>query len=217
MRVWLRLLITLLALLGIVAGTWSYLKREQLAWQWASYRVGAAETFEEAQARIARFESGPDHKAKLRELVGKWGTGNQRFDLHLARHVRDRDSSEALRKTFSLGFGWHEDRLPRWAHYWSWQSEQEPDREIASIVAYLDLLLTAGPSKTITWREVLDLQALFCLTGEPGLSKRLDPENWRDRYQKWRKNLRGELPHVVRPGEPFPDWRGPLPESPAAD
>jgi hypothetical protein len=193
MRLWLRLLITLVVLAGIGLGTWVCWNRRQLAFQWASYRVGAAQTFEEACAQIAWFESEPDQQAKLRELVGKWGTGNQRFDLHLARYVGDPESSEALRKAFSLGFAWHDDRLPRWAHYWSWQSSEEPDREVASILAYLDLV------------------AVFCLAGEPQLAKRLDPENWRDRYRRWRAKNRGERARVARPGKPFPDWRGPLP------
>lgn len=207
MRLWLRLLITLFVVAGICVGTWCYLNGGRLACQWASYRVGAAHTFDEAQAAITWFESGPDHKAKLRELVRKWGTGNQRFDLYLARHVRHADSTEPLREAFSLEFGWHEERLPRWAHYWSWQTPQEPDREIASILDYLDLLVTADTSKTITWREVLDLQAIFYLTGEPRLAKRLDPENWRDRYRRWREDDRGQLPHVPRPSHPFPDWQ----------
>src|SRR3989337_2211904 len=118
-----------------------------------------------------------------------------------------------MRKAFSLEFGWREECLPRWAHYWSWHTPQEPDREIASMVAYLDVLQTAAPSKTITWREVLDLQAIFLLTGEPRLAKRLDPENWRDRYRRWRESHRENLPHVARPGEPFPDWEGPAQNS----
>ena len=211
MRLWLRLLITFVALAAIGVGVWGYFNWRQLAWQWALYRVGAAPTLEAAKTEIAWFESGPDRERKLRELAGKWGTGNQRFDLHLAQYVGDPQCPEALREAFSLGFGWHEERLPRWAHYWSWRTEQEPDREIASILAYLDLLATAEPSKTIAWREVLDLQAIFCLAGEPGLARRLDSANWRDRYRDWRNKNRGELPHVVRPGEPFPEWQGPVP------
>jgi hypothetical protein len=211
MRLWLRLLITLIVLAGIGMGAWAYVNRRQLACQWALYRVGAAPTLEAAKAEIAWFESGPDYERKLRELAGKWGTGNERFDLYLAEYVAGPQSPEALRRAFSLGFAWHEQRLPRWAHYWSWQTKQEPHREIASILAYLDLLAAAEPAKTITWREVLDLQAVFCLAGEPGLAKRLDPENWRGRYRGWRKKSRDKLPRVARPGKPFPDWQGPGP------
>jgi len=205
MRLWLRLLITLVLLAAVGVGAWFFLHRRDLTNQLASHRVGAARTFEEAQVEIAWFESGPDHKTRLRELVDGWGTGNQQFDLYLARHVGSPDSSEALRKTFSLGFGWHEERLPRWAHYWTWRTPEEPDREIASILGYLDLLHAADASKTITWREVLDLQAIFYLGGEPQLAKRLNPENWRPRYGDWRERSAGQFPHVVRPGLPFPD------------
>lgn len=211
MRLWLRVLVTLIVLAGISAAAWTYWNRRQLAWQWTSYRVGSAQTAVEARAEIARLESGPDRAVKLRELVDKWGTGNQQFDLHLAQYVESRESSEALRRAFSLGFAWHEDRLPRWAHYWSWRAKEEPGREIASMLAYLDLLETAGPSKTITWREVLDLQAVFCLAGEARRAVRLDPENWRNRYHEWRQVSGGDVPHVDRPGKPFPDWQGPVP------
>lgn len=211
MRLWLRLSITILALAGIGVGAWGYWNRRQLASEWALYRTGAASTLEDAKTEIARFESGPDRQRKLRQLADKWGTGNQRFDLHLAQYVADPQCPDDLREAFSLRFGWHEERLPRWAHYWSWRAEQEPDREIAAILAYLDLLAGAEPSKTIAWREVLDLQAIFYLAGEPDLARRLDPSNWRDRYRDWRKRNQGELPHVGRPPAPFPDWEGPVP------
>jgi len=211
MRLWLRLLITFVALAAIGVGVWGYFNWRQLACQWALYRVGAAPALDAAKTEIAWFESGPDRQRKLRQLADKWGTGNQRFDLYLAQYVADPQCPEALREAFSLGFGWHEERLPRWAHYWTWRSEQEPDREIDSILAYLDLLATAQPSKTIAWREVLDLQAIFYLAGEPGLARRLDPSNWRARYRDWRDRNRDGLPHVGRPAEPFPEWQGPVP------
>jgi len=201
---------TLLVLAAIGLGTWGYLVRNRLACQWATYRVGAADSFEEARTEIHRLETGPDRDTRLRELVRKWGTGNQQFDLYLARYVGSPDSSESLRKTFSLEFGWREQLLPRWAHYWRWRAAQEPDREIASILAHLDLLAAADSSKTITWREVLDLQAVFQLTGQPQLAKRLSPENWPDRYRSWKASC-GEIPHVPRSAKPFTDWQGPEP------
>ena len=207
MRPWLRILTTLLVLAVVGLGTWGYLFRNQLAHQWATYRVGAADSFEEARTEINRLENGPDRDARLRELVRKWGTGNQQFDLYLARYVGNPDSSESLRKTFSLEFGWREELLPRWAHYWSWRAAREPDREITSILAYLDLLTAADSSKTITWREVLDLQAVFQLTGQPRLAKRLSPDNWRDRYRNWLASCPGEIPHVPRSAKPFADWQ----------
>jgi len=211
MRLWLRLLITFVALAAIGVGLGAYLYRRQLAREWALYRVGAARTLDAAKTEIAWFESGPDRQRKLRQLADKWATGNQRFDLHLAQYLADPQCPEDLREAFSLGFGWHGERLPRWAHHWSWRAEQEPDREIAAILAYLDLLAGGESSKTIAWREVLDLQAIFCLAGEPDLARRLDPANWRDRYRDWRKRNPGEFRHVARPAEPFPEWEGPVP------
>ncbi len=207
-----RLLIVFLLLTCLGVGTWCYLEREELACLRASHRVAAARTFEEARAEIAWFETGPDPKTRLRHLVCRWGSGNPQFDLYLARYVHHPHSSEPLRKAFSLQFGWHEERLPRWAQYWSWQTSAEPDDQIASILSYLDLLAEAGPSRTITWREVLDLQAVFCLLGEPRLAHRLDPENWQTRYRPWRQLHRGDLPHVPRPERPFLEWHGPPPQ-----
>ncbi|MHC4402291.1 MAG: hypothetical protein ACYTG0_21710 [Planctomycetota bacterium] len=196
---------TVLAFPGLGAGAWCYMNRNALTCLWRSYRVGAAETFEEARTKIAWFESGRDCKRKLRALVDRWATGNRRFDFHVARYVRLPESSELMRKTFSLGFAWHEERLPDWAHYWSWQAAQEPDERIASIVSYLDVLLACRQPRAITWREVLDLQAVFQLTGRPRLAKRLDPENWPDRYRRWRDANPGAIAHVDRPVEPLPE------------
>jgi len=212
MRPWLRILVSLLLLAGIGLGTWCYFARHRMASQWVSYRVGAAGGFNEARAEIARLEGGPGRDAALRELARSWGAGNPQFDLHLARYVGSPDSSESLRKTFSLEFGWREELLPRWAHYWSWRAAQEPDREIASILAYLDLLLSAESPKPIAWREVLDVQAVFQLTGQPRLAKRLGPANWQDRYRRWLANRPDQLPHVPRPAKPFADWQGPAPK-----
>ena len=116
MRLRLRLSITLAALAALGAGAWVYANRAQWACQWALYRVGAADTPEDARDEIAWFELGPNDERRLEQLVAKWGTGNRRFDFHLAEYVTGPQCPESLRKTFSLGFGWHRERLPRWAH-----------------------------------------------------------------------------------------------------
>ena len=200
-----RLLLTFLLLTAIGAGTWGYLARRQLARQWKCYRVGAAETFDEARAEIVWFETGPDRDERLRELVGKWGTGNRRFDLHLARYVDDPQSSEALRKAFSIEFAWRPELLSRWAHYWSWRPGMEPNERVASITAYFDDLAAAGQAHEITWREVLDLQAMFQLTGSPKLALRLKPTNWPDRWRRWRDARPKNPPRLARPEQPLPD------------
>jgi hypothetical protein len=212
MRFWLRVAIVLGVLACVGAGVWYCLNQERLARQWASYRIGAAKTLEQARTEIARLETGPDRQTALRDLVAKWGTGNQQFDLYLAWYVGHPSSSDLLRETFSLESAWRESLLPRWAHYWSWRVQQEPDQEIASILAHLDVLSSTEPPEAIPWREVLDLQAVFELTGESRLAKRLSPNNWRDRYQTWQKARKGQIPHVARPEAPFPDWEGTVPD-----
>ena len=210
MRLWLRVLLTLVVLAGIAIGGWWYLNRGRLSRQWACYRVGAAVSFEQAQAELAWFEKGPDRDVRLGELVGKWGTGNQRFDLYLARHVAHSTSSESLRESFSRQLGRRPELLRRWAHFWSYRLSLEPDREINSITAYFDALTAADrPEQTITWRQALNLQAVFQLTGQGQLALGLTPGNWRDRYGLWREHRPAEAPRIWRPASPFPDWRGP--------
>jgi len=212
MRLWLRLLLLLFVLVGAGAGAWCYLNWQRLVRQSACYRVGVAPSFKEAQAEIAWFETGRDREAKLRELLRKWGTGNRQFDLYLAQHVGHAKSTEALREAFSLELAWREELVPRWAHYWSWRAPLEPDEQIASIIEYLDDLAAAETPKKITWREVLDLQAVFHLTGYRRLAHRLTPENWHERYRRWSETRPAKLPHITRPAKPFPDWQGPLPK-----
>jgi len=212
MHVWVRALALtgLLACVGV--GTWYYANQERLARQWSVYRLGRAETLPQARAEIARLESGPDRQTAVRDLAAKWGTGNQQFDLYLAWYVGQPSSSELLREAFSLEFAWREPLLTRWAHYWGWRAQQEPDQEIASILAHLEALASSDPSQPIPWREVLNLQAAFELTGHARLAKRLHPDNWHERYRKWQKAVQGAIPRVARPEAPFPDWQGPAPD-----
>jgi hypothetical protein len=207
-----RLLITFAAIaVAIVSGV-AYVQRETLRVQWHSYQVGAAETYEAARAQLAWFHQGPEAVSRSRELVGRWGTGNPRFDLFLARYVRDAESGEALREAFSLELAWREGLLARWARYWSWRAPLEPDQQIASAVDYFRLLDRTQPPRAITWRDVLDLQAVFELTGQNRLALRLSPENWRERFERWQAARPAQLPHVPRPESPFADWEGPVPK-----
>lgn len=199
-------ILTLLAVVSIVAtGVWLRFNWVQLERQWRVYRVGAATSYEKARRELAWLDREPDRAIRLRELVRKWGTGNPQFDLHLARYVGDPASSEALREAFSLNLAWRDGLLERWAHYWSWRPGESPRERVESIRNYLDLLL-ASNAKGLTWREVLDLQAVFHLTGQPRLALRLAPENWRDRYRQWLAKRPEPLPLMARPDQPFPDW-----------
>ena len=78
-----------------------------------------------------------------------------------------------MRELFSLEFGWREELLGRWAYYWSYRCGQQPDEQIASVVSYLDMLHASKPDSQITWREVLDLQAVLGLSGQPELKTKL--------------------------------------------
>mgnify|MGYP005841735925 CR=1 FL=1 len=212
MRGWVRAAVLAALLAGAGAGAWYYLDSERLARQWSIYRLGHVETLAQARLEIVRLETGRDRQAAVRDLVAKWGTGNAQFDLYLAWYVGQPSSSELLRETFSLEFAWREPLLARWACYWSWRAPQEPDAEVASLVAHLETLVSGDPPALIPWREVLNLQAVFALTGRAPLAKRLQPDNWRQRYRAWREAVQGAVPHVARPEAPFPDWRGPIPD-----
>jgi len=212
MRIWTRLLIVVVVLAAGAASLAYYLNRERLSRRWAAQGVASATSFEEAGSKIAALENHPGRDSLIRDLAGQWGRRDQQLDLYLAWYAGSAKSSEFLRETFSLEFGWREELLPRWAHYWSWRAPQEPDRQIESIVGFLDLLAQSETPRPITWREVLDLQAVFVLTSQPRLAKRLSPENWAGRYQQWQKGRPQPLPHVARPEQPFPDWQGPVPD-----
>lgn len=207
MRLRVRIIITAVLLLAAGCAAWFYFNWARLERQSACYRVGSAETAEQTRAIVAWFETGPDRDLRLRELVGKWGTGNRQFDLNLAQYIDSPDSSEPLRKTFSRELAWRRELLPRWARFWSWRTKLEPDEQIASVASYLDdLAASNAASKTprpITWREVLELQAVFQLTGAEPLAPRLSPENWLSRYGRWQKMRPAKLPHVARPKQPF--------------
>lgn len=208
----LRFSITAIFLLGLLSagGWWVYHNRVALGRQVASYQVGAAADYAAARREMAWFESGADRDAKLRDLAAGWGTGNQQFDYYLARYLGDPQSSDALRQTFSRELAWRPELLPRWAHFWCWRAKTDPAEEIASIVAYLTTLAAAQPPRQLTWREVLDLQAVFQQSGQAELAKRLGPDNWQARFQAWSKEDVSAT--VKRPANPFPDWQGPPPQ-----
>ena len=198
------LLLALLLMAGLGLGASCYVYRAPLARQWTLYRVGAAGSSQEAQEELVRCQTGPDREVMIGELVEKWGTGNRQFDQYLALHLGGASCGEPLRKAFSAELARREALLPRWAHYWSWRAQLPPDQQIASVLAYFDALLAAEPPRAITWREVLDLQAIFQLTGRPELAKGLSPDNWPQPYRRWQQSRPAKLPQIARPEEPFP-------------
>jgi hypothetical protein len=199
-----KILIVLLLLAGSGLGICWYVNRDFVELHWMIYQVGAAATYAEAKPKLAWFDAPPDRSVRLPSLLGRFGRGNGRFDLYLAQYVDDRDSSPSLRQAFSSELAARDGLLARWAAYWSWRVAEPPDAEIASILAYLEVL-KAAPSRTLTWREVLDVQAVFQWTGQAELARGLRPDNWRDRYRQWQLDRPARLPHVERPSEPMPD------------
>jgi hypothetical protein len=205
--------LAIVSLIGVVLGTcvlaiWAYGHRRELACRWAARRVARAANPDAARKEIAWFETDPDRPFKLQQLVRAWGSGDRQFDLYLAQHLGDANCPNTLREAFSLECAWREDVLPRWTHYWLWRCPEEPDRQVAQIVSYLDLLASADPPRRLTWREVLDLQAIFQLAGEPQRALRLKPDQWRERFREWRRAHPGALPHVARPESEFPEETG---------
>ena len=192
---------TFLLLAGLAA--WGYLQRAAWQRQLACYRVGAASSFDEAAQEIAWFEAPPDRDAKLRELTAGWATGNEQFDSYLARYLYDARCGEPLREAFSLELGWRPELIPRWAHNWSWRS-RNPAEEVVSIRNHLSLLVDAQPARKLTWREVLDVQAVFALTGQEGLARRLSPDEWQARYKTWIAAEAQWTAVAERPANPFP-------------
>jgi hypothetical protein len=202
--------IALLVFAGLAGVGCFYFEFDPLGRQVAGYRVGAAENYAQACREISWFEQGADRESKLRELVAGWGTGNQKFDLYLARYLGDPKCGEPLRQAFALEFAWRPEVLPRWAQFWRWRSKLPPAEEINSINEYLATLVLVDPPKQLTWREVLDLQAVFELTGRAELARRLAPDNWPARYQRWSETV-AKPSEVTRPKLPFPDWKGSVP------
>jgi hypothetical protein len=213
MRFWSRLLAAIVVLACAGLAVWGYLSRESLTRQWKAYQVGRAAGNAEVCQAIAWFEAGPDQEARLRSLVAKWGTGNPRFDFFLARYVGSPESSESLRKAFSLEFAWRDGLLVRWAQYWIWRAGDRANERIDEILSYTELLDAAQqPLKEISWREILDLQAIFQIAAQPRLAERLTPANWHERFRQWRQSRPAAIPPVVKPTRPLPDWQGPIPE-----
>ncbi len=188
-------------------GTWT--QRAALKRGWVTYQAARATDYEQARRHIAWCETQPQRDAKLQALVARFGTGRVMFDEHLARYLTRPRASESLRAAFSQELGRRPELLERWAFYWTWRSILEPNEELAGVARYLETLALVDAPRALTWREVLDVQAVFTLTDQAPLAAGLSPDNWRERRAKWQP---GEDRRLTRPDRPFPDWQGPLPE-----
>jgi hypothetical protein len=203
-----RAAVAILLVAGLLLGVWVYQNRDRFTSQWASYQVGAAERYPEARQRlVALQQSDDDRDVRLREVAAKWGTGNRRFDLHLARFITDPASNPQLRELFSRHLSHRPELLARWGHFWAHQASLPPDEQISQIVTYLDQIAYAEDAivdQPLSWREVLDLQAVFTLTGARDRAIGLTPENWRDHFRVWQETAPVQHPTVQRPSDPLP-------------
>ncbi len=209
MRRWLAAGVVAVAL-ATGLGLWACWNGPLLRVQWECYAIGAARSFDEAKPHLVWLDRHASCPESVAELVARWGAGNGRFDLHLARYIDSPESSETLRGAFARQLAARPELLHRWAHYWTWRAREEPDQLVASTVAFFDLLAQAQPGRTITWRDVLDLQAVWGLCGEADRVKDLDRRRWSDVYTQWKRTRADPLPHVRRPEVPLPGWQGPV-------
>ncbi len=154
-------------------------------------------------------------------LVEKWGTGNQQFDLYLARYLRDPACSDRLRKMFSLELAWRPEQLSRLSHLRRWEISGSPADHFDRLADQLHsrhslLTIRHGTQEDfstsefeqlcrLTWADILEVQVLFEATGHAHLAHRLTPENWPQRYQRW-VEVGGRDRHfwnIPRPSRPF--------------
>lgn len=181
MRRW---ILFVLALVLAAAALWLFARRDALRLQWSCYEVTSAADYPAFQERILSFEQEPHDYQRLQALVSRWHTGKESFDDFLVRYLFDPQCTEALREVFSRELSWRNGLLDAWAEKWR---AQKPDtkEQIASIHRYLDALQSAKPPRSVTWRDVLDIQAAMVCSGQAALAHRLTPDNWRGRYERW--------------------------------
>lgn len=204
---------TLLLVAAIcTALAWAYAHRERIAWQWDCYRVGMAGSYAEARQVLADFEGETAPQEKLTTLVQKFGNGNQRFDLYLATYLSDPQCSPRLRQAFSLELAWRPQQLARWAHFWCYTGLEQPQERVQSLLEHLTVLSTEETPRSLSWSDVLELQAAFALTGHERLAMRLKPVNWHHRFEHWLATDGAASLRIAPAPQPFPDWQGPLPE-----
>ena len=175
-----------LAVIVVAAGSalWLYARRDALRLQWECYQVTRAANYQDFQQRMEQFERRSRDSSPLEALVARWHTGNERFDDFLASYLFDPQCSDRLREAFSRELSWRQELPAAWARHWRAQ-KPDVDGQIASLRRYLEALEAAGPPRTITWRDVLDFQAVLVISRHEKLAHRLTPDNWRGRFARW--------------------------------
>jgi hypothetical protein len=205
---------TIVVAAALAVGIGLYAWRGELAAQVASYQVASAASYRAAARRIGQFEAAPDRAEKIHALVDAWGRGDPRYDYYLARYIRSPDCGDELREAFSLEISWRPGLLSRWGHFWSWQSSADPAADRKHLRGYFDALSSVEPARRLTWRDVLDLQALCDRTGQGEVARRMKPDDWVAAYRRWIDAEPTWTPDLDRPAEPFPDWAGAVPSRP---
>jgi hypothetical protein len=195
------------ALVVLIGLAW---QERLLLWnQYRSYRVGAAASYRQAQGLIDRMHD----DAAMPVLVSKWGTGNARFDVYLARYLNETHCPDTLREEFAQHIGRSPELASRWAHLWRFRALDSPAGEYRQLANYLRILCESDERLPITWRDVLDAQALFIDSDQRVLARGLDPAHLKARFRQWQAAV-GSQPGfwlVSRPGRPFADWPDGLP------
>lgn len=186
MRYAVRVGLAVFLILGAGAGGWWYANRHAIDRRRAVLRVAQAPSLALAQPQLLWFETPPDVDEKLAALVNHWGTGDARFDDLLVQHLGDPACGDALRKRFAEELAWRPAARPLWAQAWRQRTRQPPDQEIAAILDFLEALAAADAPPRLSWRQVLDVQAVFELEGRGELAAWLTPENCLPRYRAWK-------------------------------
>ena len=178
-----RLALLILTILIAGAALWLFARRDSLRLQWECFQVTSAGSYDQFKQQIDQFEQSGDGR-RLRALADRWHTGNETFDDHLARYLYDPQCSDEIREAFSRQLSWRDGLFTVWAEHWR---QQKPDvqEQMASLRRYLETLGAEQPPRDITWRDVLDFQAVLELSGHGELAHRLTPDNWRLRYHRW--------------------------------
>jgi hypothetical protein len=205
---------TIVAVAALAVGIGLYVWRDKLAAQWASYQVASAGSYRAAARRIGQFEAAPDRDKKIHALVDAWGRGDPRYDYYLARYIRSPDCGDGLRQAFSLEISSRPGLIQRWGHFWSWHSSAGPAADHSHLRGYFDALASVEPPRRLTWRDVLDLQALCARTGQGEVARRMKPDDWVAAYRRWIEAEAAWTTDAERPQAPFPDWEGAPPARP---
>lgn len=201
--------------LVVLVGVWmSYQHWEDARWRWTAYQLAESPSYAATKSYFRQAQQAD----QLWSLVGQFGRGQPQFDFYLLHFAADPQCNDRFRKTLAFELGWRTDALQRWSHFHRWSSQQIPHEVYLELSNYLAAIAASDSERSITWRDVLDMQAMLAATGHADLAHQLTPENWLARYRTWvaRGGNNRHFWNVSRPAAPFHDWLGSVPNRPAA-